>query len=259
MFTFATTLCYACKYSCCSVDHSFLMSECWVIGECCCLSLKISSNSVTTITSIYFTRVSPGMPLIVLFESSAGFNAFDQPLPRAINDLAFNHGGIVFVIDYNIALSPITIANQTTTAYQVFCICTFVRCFTTIVVYLPGLLSMLLQLMDESAVTLYRFCQKPIYIVDDFNIRLHLFDDVHDDQFCRLIDFYGMKLHAPEVTHQLGRTLDAVFTHEITGCPGCAAVEDDVLTNYHVLRWVVSTTIVTSSVMNVLGTTWICI
>ena len=59
--------------------------------------------------------------------------------------------------------------------------------------------------------------QEPIYVVGDFNIRLDRPDSPHADQLRLLAECYGFTLHDTGPTHQLGGTLDAVITRDITG------------------------------------------
>jgi len=122
------------------------------------------------------------------------------------------------------------------------CVRVVVGCFTAVVAYNPG--SMLVQQLffDELATVLDRFAthQKPFYVVGDFNVRLDRPDDPHADQFRLLLDCYGLKLHATGPTPHLGSTLDAVITQETPGCPNCVAIEDDGLSDRHLLRWEVS-------------------
>jgi len=84
--------------------------------------------------------------------------------------------------------------------------------------------------------------QEPIYVVGDFNIWLDRPDNPHADQLRLLAECYGLVLHDTGPTHQLGGTLDAVITHELTGCPSCVTAEDVGLSDHFLLRWEVSTT-----------------
>jgi len=60
-----------------------------------------------------------------------------------------------------------------------------------------------------------------------------------------MVECYGMKLHAAGPTHQLGGTLDSVITHSVTGQTEYVAVKDIGLSDHLLLRWVVSTSLVT--------------
>ena len=136
-------------------------------------------------------------------------------------------------------MSPIVLADQPTT-FEMVCVRAVVGCFAAIVVvvYRPGSMPIQQQFFDELTTVLDRFAihQEPIYVVGDFNVRLDHPNDPHADQFCLLVDCYGLKLHATGPTHQLGGMLDAVITQENTGCPGCVAVVDVGLSDHHLLR-----------------------
>ena len=125
----------------------------------------------------------------------------------------------------------------------------------------PGSQSVPQKFFDELAAILDRVAthQEAIYIVGDFNIRLDRTDDTYADQLRLLVDCYGLVLHDTEPTHQLGGTLDAVITHDVTGRPFViresgltiieleleldrVAVEDVGLSDHFLLRWKVNTT-----------------
>ena len=108
----------------------------------------------------------------------------------------------------------------------------------------PGSQSVPQKFFDELAAILDRVAthQEVIYIVGDFNIRLDRTDGTYADQLRLLVDCYGLVLHDTEPTHQLGGTLDAVITHDVTGRPDRIAVEDVGLSDHFLLRWEVNMT-----------------
>jgi len=63
----------------------------------------------------------------------------DRARPHTADDLSVNHGGVAILVDADIALSPIDIADQPTT-FDIVCTCACVGCFAAIVVllYRPG-------------------------------------------------------------------------------------------------------------------------
>ena len=79
--------------------------------------------------------------------------------------------------------------------------------------------------------------QEPVYVVGDYNIRLD-----HAIQLRQLVESYGLLLHDPRSTHQLGGTLDAVVTRVDSGCPEQVDVLDVGLSDHHLLRWSVAAT-----------------
>ena len=84
--------------------------------------------------------------------------------------------------------------------------------------------------------------QMSVYVTGDFNIRLDRPDDPHAAlQLRLLVDCCGLVLHDTGPTHQLGRTLDAVITHDKNGRPASVAVTDVGLSDHFLLRWEVNT------------------
>jgi len=143
----------------------------------------------------------------------AGFNVIDRPRPRTVgaDDMSVNQGGIVIVAAADVALSSFVIVDQPTTFEMV--------CIRVVVVSRPGSTSVQQLFFDKIATVLDRFAthQEPIYVVGDFNVNLDRPDDPHADQFRRMVDCYGLKLHATGPSHHFGGTLDAVITQETTG------------------------------------------
>jgi len=68
------------------------------------------------------------------------YNVVDRARPHAAADLSVNHGGVAILVDADIALSLIDIADQPTT-FDIVCARALVGCFAAIVVllYRPGL------------------------------------------------------------------------------------------------------------------------
>jgi len=153
-----------------------------------------------------------------------GYNVVDRPRPRAVgaDDLSVNHGGVLVMASADISLSPIAVPDQPST-FQMVCVRAVAEQFSAIVVavYRPGSVAVQQSFHDELASVLDRVAvyQEPIYVVGDVNIRLDRDDDPHADQLRLLVDCYGLVLHSTGRTHQLGGTLDAVITHNTTGCP----------------------------------------
>ena len=63
------------------------------------------------------------------------YNVVDSARSHAADDLSVNHGGVAILVDADIALSPIDIADQPTT-FDIICARARVGCFTAIVVLL---------------------------------------------------------------------------------------------------------------------------
>jgi len=184
----------------------------------------------------------------------------DRPRQRLTDDMSVNHGGIVVIArGDDVSLSPIAIADQPTT-FEAVCVRAVIGLFTAVVValYRSGSVAVRQKFCDELATILDYVAtyQDPVYIVSDFNIRLALPDDPHTEQLQTMVEWYGLKLHAAGPTHQLGGTLDAVITHSVTGQPQYVAVEDVGLSGHLLLRWVVSTTRDTSSLVTVTSSPW---
>ena len=55
--------------------------------------------------------------------------------------------------------------------------------------------------------------QMPMYVADDFNVRLERLDNPHAFHLRLLVDCSGLMIHDMGPTHQLGGTLDCVITH----------------------------------------------
>ena len=63
------------------------------------------------------------------------YNVVDSARSHADDDLSVNHGGVTILVDADIALSPINIADQPTT-FDIICARARVGCFAAIVVLL---------------------------------------------------------------------------------------------------------------------------
>lgn len=116
---------------------------------------------------------------------------------------------------------------QQPTIFELVCARVVVRNFAAIVLvlYRPGSQQ---KFYDELVVVLDSFAayQMPIYVVGDFNVRLDRRDDPHATQLRLLADGYGLVLHDTGPIHQLGKTLDAVITHNENGRPAGVTVAD---------------------------------
>jgi len=235
-----------------------------------CLNIRSLLNKFDDVDELYRDR---HVDILCLTESwhdtdsavlgrlrSAGYSVVDRPRPRLTDDMSVNHGGIVVIArGDDVFLSPITIADQPTT-FEAVCVRAVIGRFTAVVValYRPGSVAVQQKFYDELAAILDRVAtyQDPVYIVGDFNIRLDRPDDPHTEQLQTMVECYGLKLHATGPTHQLGGTLDAVITHTVTGQPEYVAVEDVGLSDHLLLRWVVSTTRDTPSLVTVTSRPW---
>jgi len=113
-----------------------------------------------------------------------------------------------------------------------------------VVVYRPGSVAVQQSFNDELAAVLDRVAiyQEPIFVVGDVNIRLDRDNDPHVDQLRLLVDCYELVLHSTGPTHQLGGTLDAVITHNTTGCPSQVVAKDVGLSDHFLLYWEVDAT-----------------
>jgi len=185
----------------------------------------------------------------------SGFNVADRPRLRVDSDnLSVNHGGVVVIAAADVALSPIVINDPRPTTFEVLC----VRAVIVVTLYRPGSAAIQQTFFDELAVIFDQVAtyQEPIYVAGDFNIRLDRPDNPHADQLRLLAGCYGLVLHDTGPTHQLGGTLDAVITHDVTGCPSCVTAEDVGLSDHFLLRWEVSTTREASPTMSVCARPW---
>ena len=191
----------------------------------------------------------------------SGFNVVDRPRPRVDGDnLSVNHGGVVVIAATDVALSPIVINDPQPTTFEVLCVRAVIGQFSAVVVtlYRPGSAAIQQTFFDELAVIFDQVAtyQEPIYVVGDFNIRLDRPDNPHADQLRLLAECYGLVLHDTGQTHQLGGTLDAVITHEVTGRPSCVTADDVGLSDHFLLRWEISTTREASATMPVCARPW---
>ena len=64
------------------------------------------------------------------------YNVVDHARPHTADDLSVNHSGVTILVDADIALSPIDIADQPTTFDIISCARARVGCFAAIVVLL---------------------------------------------------------------------------------------------------------------------------
>ena len=63
------------------------------------------------------------------------YNVVDRARPHTADDLSVNHGGVAILVDADIVLSPMDIADQPTT-FDIVCARARVGCFAAIVVLL---------------------------------------------------------------------------------------------------------------------------
>jgi hypothetical protein len=107
-----------------------------------------------------------------------------------------------------------------------------------IVVYRPGSAAIQPSFFDElsslfeSAATF----SMPVFVIGDFNVRLDRTEDPHTRQLLELVGCFGFHVCPTNLTHQLGGTIDAVFTRQDLPTPLVQTI-DVGLSDHYLLEW----------------------
>ena len=144
----------------------------------------------------------------------AGFSVADQPRPRLRTDnLHTNHGGVAIISKPCVRQTRLGSSFSPTT-FEAVCVRLHSGSTSAVVIliYRTGPVTCsffdeLSHLLDETAV---QSC--PVIIAGDLNIHVEKPDNPHAKSLCELLSAYGFTLRVDTPTHDLGGTLDVVFT-----------------------------------------------
>jgi Reverse transcriptase (RNA-dependent DNA polymerase)/Endonuclease/Exonuclease/phosphatase family len=182
---------------------------------------------------------------------SAGYFVADRPRPRMYDDGSINHGGVVVVSRYPLA---VTAVEQSPT-FELLCVRVVIGSESVVlaVIYRPSSLDVNQRFFDDFGGLLERLAtlQARTFVVGDFNVHLEITDDAAAKHFRELIECYGFDSAPFTATHCLGGTIDAVL-HRVNS-PVSVRVVDVGLSDHYLLDWsidvarpTVATAVVTS-------------
>jgi Reverse transcriptase (RNA-dependent DNA polymerase) len=171
----------------------------------------------------------------------------DRPRPRAAtaNLKLTNHGGVAVLSSPGVKLTPVPTVTDSPSTFEFVCSRATAGQFKAIVtvIYRPGSDAIEQSFFDEvgSLLDCVAAFHEPIFIVDDFNVRLDRVADPGTCQFNELLACRGLSVRPTSTTHRDGGTIDAVIVRDdmLVGKLNRldVAVVDVDLSDHHLLTW----------------------
>ena len=168
-----------------------------------------------------------------------GFNVAEQARPRSAasnHSVSLNHGGVVIVSPASIPLSPIPVSSKPST-FEFLCVrvCSRSSCIV-VLIYRTGPIASLFFNELSNLLDRIMLLNDPVIVAGDFNIHIEHPNDANPSKLLQIFRDYGFGCAVNGPTHNLGGTLDIVFTS--SDCPlPCITVHETGLSDHCLLRW----------------------
>ncbi len=168
-----------------------------------------------------------------------GFNVVDCPRPRpqdTLPSMRTNHGGLVVFSSVSVPLTVISL-SYSPTSFE--CICFRVSISSSsgvfLLIYRTGSITSLFYEELSFILDQISFFSCPVTVCGDLNFHLERNDDQNTIKLNSVMSLYGFSCQINQSTHQLGGTLDAIFT----STPDSISVDvsDPGLSDHFLLSW----------------------
>jgi hypothetical protein len=169
---------------------------------------------------------------------SEGFVIVDQPRPRPREDsLSTNHGGVAVIAASSTRLTPLS-EHLSLNSFEFVCTRVSIGTSSLVIILLYRTGPVTNFFFDELAFILNEFAAEPcpVLVTGDFNIHIEKSNDPHTLTLLNLLSAYGFSCRVNGPTHDLGGTLDVVFSRDEPPLIE-VSVADPGLSDHHLVTW----------------------
>ena len=168
-----------------------------------------------------------------------GYNVLDCPRPRPLHQLptmATNHGGLIVFSPAAVRLKVISVGKAPTT-FESLCFRVFSMSSSIIILLIYRTGPVQSTFFEELAHVLDYISTftDPVIVTGDFNIHFERQNDPISTKLINTMSIYGMYCHVNSPTHDLGGTLDLVFS--LASHPISTTITNLGLSDHFLLKW----------------------